>query len=170
MLIHRDYNTTSNGQIRLYPNALVMLNEGNLPSELGIEDLYKEHLSIPKNPLIADIFYKSGYVEIWGSGTLKIIKHCIANNMPKPVYQQDNGIFKLELFKDVGKELNPLQIEIIGLLKSKPSITAIEISTKLSVTKRTIERNIRSLRDMNIIERIGGKREGNWLVKSESYN
>jgi ATP-dependent DNA helicase RecG len=174
MLIHRDYNTTSNGQIRLYPNALVLLNEGNLPSELGIEDLYKEHLSIPKNPLIADIFYKSGYVEIWGSGTLKIIKHCIANNMPKPVYQQDNGIFKLELFKDVGKdvgkELNPLQLEIIGLLKSKPSITAIEIITKLSVTKRTIERNIRSLRDMNIIERIGGKREGNWLVKSESYN
>ena len=94
--------------------------------------------------------------------------------MPKPVYQQDNGIFKLELFKDVGKdvgkELNPLQLEIIGLLKSKPSITAIEIITKLSVTKRTIERNIRSLRDMNIIERIGGKREGNWLVKSDSYN
>ena len=93
--------------------------------------------------------------------------------MPNPVYQQDNGVFELELYKDVGKdvgkELNSLQTLIIGLIRNNPSVTAIEISTKLSVTKRTVERNIRSLREMNIIERIGGKREGIWLVKSETY-
>lgn len=70
--------------------------------------------------------------------------------MPNPVYQQDKGIFKLKLYKDVGndvgndvgkdvgKELNSLQTLIIGLIRNNPSVTAIEISTKLSVTKRTV--------------------------------
>lgn len=75
--------------------------------------------------------------------------------MPKPVYQQDKGVFKLKLYKDVGndvgndvgKELNSLQTLIIGLIRNNPSVTAIEISTKLSVTKRTVwsERNCTEL-------------------------
>ena len=34
------------------------------------------HLSKPRNPLIADAFRRTGAVEIWGSGTNRVIEEC----------------------------------------------------------------------------------------------
>jgi len=55
-LIHRDYNTTSAIQIKIYNNSLSITNEGKLPPEITIADLRREHLSKPRNKLLADIF------------------------------------------------------------------------------------------------------------------
>ena len=46
----------------------------------------------------------------------------------------------------------------------KPKITMPEIAKKLNVTKRTIERAVKSLREENRLERKGGKRYGYWGV------
>jgi len=73
-LIHRDYNTTSAIQIKIYDNSLSITNEGKLPPEITIADLRREHLSKPRNKLLADIFYKAGFIESWGRGTLKMIQ------------------------------------------------------------------------------------------------
>ena len=40
-------------------------NPGELPPQLTIGDLKKEHPSIPRNPKIARIFYLYGYMEEW---------------------------------------------------------------------------------------------------------
>ncbi len=45
-----------------------------------------------------------------------------------------------------------------------PKITMPEIAKKLNVTKRTIERAVKSLREENCLERKGGKRYGYWGV------
>ncbi|WP_277221194.1 MarR family transcriptional regulator [Peptoniphilus vaginalis] len=45
-----------------------------------------------------------------------------------------------------------------------PNLTSIELSEKIGVTKRTIERAFKSLQEKNMIERIGSKRDGNWIV------
>jgi len=50
-LIHRDYLSTAEIQIRIYDNKIWIWNSGKLPEELSIEDLKKEHSSYPKNPL-----------------------------------------------------------------------------------------------------------------------
>jgi hypothetical protein len=53
---------------------------------------------------------------------------------------------------------------VIQLLIELPSLTSIELAEKIGVTKRTIERALKSLQEKNIIERIGSKRDGNWIV------
>ena len=45
-----------------------------------------------------------------------------------------------------------------------PSITSTELAEKVGVTKRTIERTFKSLHKKKMIERIGSKRDGNWIV------
>jgi ATP-dependent DNA helicase RecG len=72
-LIHRDYNSTAAIQIRIYDTKLMIMNDGLLPDGITIQDLKKHHLSKPRNFLLADVFYKAGFIESWGSGTLKII-------------------------------------------------------------------------------------------------
>lgn len=48
-------------------DRLTLWNAGNSPEELSIEQVFEVHESIPRNPLIADVCYKAGYIDSWGS-------------------------------------------------------------------------------------------------------
>ena len=53
---------------------------------------------------------------------------------------------------------------MIEILIENPSVTSVELAEKVGVTKRTIERAFKSLQEKKRIERIGSKRDGNWIV------
>ena len=55
---------------------------------------------------------------------------------------------------------------ILSILSENNSITINQISEQLGVSKRTIEREIRSLRDSGKIIRAGGKRFGHWEIRN----
>ncbi|EPI48732.1 winged helix-turn-helix transcriptional regulator [Gardnerella piotii] len=60
--------------------------------------------------------------------------------------------------------LNKTEKKVIELLIEDQSLTSIELSEKIGVTTRTIERAFKSLQEKKVIERIGSKRDGNWIV------
>ena len=90
-LIHRDYSGTSQIQIRVYPDKLMIMNEGKLPPEVPVEKLKTNHLSRPRNTLLAEIFYYAGFIESWGYGTIKIVDNCIKQGLPEPDFVEENG-------------------------------------------------------------------------------
>lgn len=53
---------------------------------------------------------------------------------------------------------------IVGLIRSNPSITVDEIAEKLDVNEKTIRRDLKDLRDNNIIRREGGNYGGRWVI------
>ena len=60
--------------------------------------------------------------------------------------------------------LNKTEKKVIELLIEDQSLTSIELSEKIGVTTRTIERAFKSLQEKKMIQRIGSKRDGNWIV------
>ena len=42
--------------------------------------------------------------------------------------------------------------------------TAAQIAEKCGIGKRTVERSLASLQENGVIERIGGRRDGHWIV------
>ena len=69
-------------------------------------------------------------------------------------------------FENVGLNvgLNKTEKKVIQFLMESSNLTSAELAEKVSVTKRTIERALKSLQEKNIIERIGSKRDVNWIV------
>jgi len=65
----------------------------------GEQDLWKVHRSKPRNPLIADVCFKGGYIDSWGRGTIKIIEACLEAGMPKPYLLEEQGGFLSKIFK-----------------------------------------------------------------------
>ena len=53
---------------------------------------------------------------------------------------------------------------ILELLIENPKITMAEMAEKLNVAKRTIEREVKQLRETGRVERIGSKRFGHWKI------
>jgi ATP-dependent DNA helicase RecG len=68
----------------VYSDKIIFWNEGQLPENWTIENLLTKHPSKPYNPDIANALFRSGYIESWGRGTLKIIKECERAGLPQP--------------------------------------------------------------------------------------
>ena len=73
-----------------------------------------------------------------------------------------------DVLKDVLKELSERQIVILELICTSPKATLIEISRKLKVSDKTVQREFTAIRKLGInIERQDGRKEGKWVIKTE---
>jgi len=83
-LVHRNYMGAPI-QIRVYDNKISIWNEGVLPAGLTLAALKRSHSSRPRNPIIADVAFKGGYIDAWGRGTIKILDTCKEAALPEPL-------------------------------------------------------------------------------------
>lgn len=61
-------------------------------------------------------------------------------------------------------KLSKTEKEILDLIEKQTSITVEDLTDRLNKDRRTITRNIRSLKDKGIIERIGARKTGYWKI------
>lgn len=123
-LIHRDYsNYSSNLLITIFPDRIEIMNHGQLPDDIKVADLKKNHLSQPRNPDIAQMVFLRGWIEKIGRGTLKIIDECKKVGLTEPRWTSNSGVTTLTIFKYPEKmkrkefvDLNERQRKIISQL------------------------------------------------------
>lgn len=161
-LIHRDYLGTSTIQVRVYSDRLIIMNEGKFPPEVPVEKLKTEHLSKPKNVLLAGVFYKAGFIESWGRGTLKIVEKCLEQGLPEPDFREEFGVVTVQFYRDKWNEknlkelgLNERQIKAVMYVKEKGKITNRECKKICNASERTATRDLSSLVSREILEQIG---------------
>lgn len=82
---HKAYETGIPIQIRVYDDKITIWNDGQWPDKIDVARVYERHPSIPHNPKMADVFYRSGEIESWGSGFDKIKMECDQALAPYPV-------------------------------------------------------------------------------------
>ena len=179
---HRDYDSTASVQVMLFKDRLEIRNPGQLPSQLSIEDLKKDHSSYPRNPLIADAFYFTRYIERMGTGIQDMTTRCVEYGLPEPEFKMRDGFVtiiyrKKDLaFEKINDERdienvpenvpeNRL-ITIVDLIKNNTQISMLELSKILNVNHKTIKRDIQNLKAKGLIERIGPDKGGYWKVNN----
>ncbi len=163
-LVHRTY-MGSMIQLRVYDNKLTLWNEGNLPEGMELESLKRHHISRPRNPVIADICFKAGYIDSWGRGTLKIINSCKEAGLPEPTIAILDGGILVTLFKDKYSTeqlrslgLSERQLVAVEFVKENGKITNNELQQLLNLSERTILRELDDLVNKNILIRKGEKK------------
>ena len=150
-LVHSNY-LGAMIQIRIYDNKLSIWNEGTLPTGITFADLKKQHPSKPRNPIIADVCFKGGYIDAWGRGTLKIINACKEAELPDPEMKEEFEGIMVTLFKDrYTKEqlrimgLNDRQVKAVSYVVENGSITNTKYQEQFSVSKPTATRDLSEL-------------------------
>lgn len=89
---HKDYATGVPIQVSVYEDKIVILNMGSWSKRVPTDKrVYEKHESVPNNPKIADVSFRSGDVESWGRGFLKIKAECKMINAPLPIIDAENG-------------------------------------------------------------------------------
>jgi ATP-dependent DNA helicase RecG len=170
-IAHKDYSGGTPIQISVYKGKIIFWNEGQLPENWTVENLVTKHPSKPYNPDIANALFRSGYIESWGRGTLKMIKECEAAGLPKPVYFYDMSGFFVEFKKYIYNEgylrelgLNERQVKAVMYVMENGSITNSEYQKFSDVSRETITRDLKELIDKGILQSSGQKGAGAFYV------
>ncbi len=158
---HRDYTVSSNTEVRIYDNELIVWNPGGLPLGLTVEDLYKPHPSVLRNKGVGGIFYDMGLIEQWGSGIDKMRKACIKSGIPEPKFEEHQG-FRVIFRKDIYTEeylqklgLNERQIKAAMYVKQKRRITNREYREMFNIKNRMALMDLSDLCNKRILTRVG---------------
>ena len=158
-------------QIRLHDGQFSVWNDGGLPEGITEEDLRKVHRSKPRNPYIADVCFKGGYIDSWGRGTIKIIEACEEANLPEPVLKDEQGGFLSKIFKDWFTEeqlkkigLSERQVKAIDFLKEIGSISNKEYQSLFDITDRTALRDLDNLVSRGLVYKKGEKKGTRYLL------
>lgn len=158
---HRDYTASSNTEVRIYEDQLIVWNPGGLPLGLTVEDLYKPHPSVLRNKGIGGIFYDMGLIEQWGSGIEKMRIACQKAGIPEPKFEEHQGfrvIFRKDIFTDEYLKklgLNERQIKAVVYVKEKGKITNKEYQQLTNVSKPMATIDLKGLVEKRILLKSG---------------
>jgi ATP-dependent DNA helicase RecG len=173
-LVHRDYSHAGGSlDIAVYDDRVNISNIGSF---------CKVHPSIPRNPLIAHIFYLCGKIEKWGRGTLDMIQDCKRAGNPPPKYEEIGGSFSVtfpfkkpiryvqptrEAQQDTSVILTDRQKEILKILKHGPlSRKQIMGQMKNPPTDRVIQKELLKLKKLELVITVGSGRIIQWSIRS----
>ena len=169
-IVHRDYAGPP-VQIRVYDDKLVVWNEGLLPSTMTIADLKTAHPSRPRNQLLSDIFYKAGYIEAWGRGTITIVESCRREGLPEPKFREAFGGVEITFYKEQLTEENLQQLPIndrqrlaVAYLKQNGRITNKDYQRVADCSRNTATNDLKALIVLDIIEQAGQRGAGSYYV------
>jgi ATP-dependent DNA helicase RecG len=159
---HKDYPSCYPIQISVYYDKIMIWNEGSLPDNWTVEKLLSKHSSKPYNPDIANVFFRSGYVESWGRGIEKITSQCIEAGLPMPEFKIEGFDFWVIFSKDKYTEqffkesgLSKRQINAVFHVKENKEITTSEYMEQYAVSERTARNDLNELVEKKVLKRTG---------------
>ena len=177
--IHRDYTVIgSEVHLDIYVDRLVVTSPGGMYNGLLIQNLDIEDVSSERrNPVLANVMAQLDYMEKRGSGLTRICNETKAlegyKDELKPVFKSTPTQFQTIIYatsdgQNVGDlsegQLPDRQLKILKMIQASPTISAKAMSETLSVSPRTIERDIASLKKMGILHRQGKDNDGVWVI------
>lgn len=73
-LVHRVWDIRAAVQVALFPDRLEITSPGGLPEGITEDEYLYHHISILRNPKVANLFYRMGYIESFGTGIQRILR------------------------------------------------------------------------------------------------
>ena len=123
-----------------------------------------DHPSVRRNDLIADVFYRRGYIEKWGRGTQKIIELCRRAGLREPEFLERAGEIGVRFWAPAGAaaelsdaDLTRRQREVLSAVASLGEVTAEEIRQRLQdpPSARMVQRFLAALVEGGRVSRTG---------------
>ena len=187
-VVHKDYSSGIPIQISVYEDRIVLWSSGQLPQDWTLERLLGKHPSAPYNPLIANAFFRAGYIESWGRGIEKINRECREHDIAPPLYdygmsglmmtfqanpqhllaalgeQEAKHLLGGESQKTSVKTSVKTPVKILQLLQANPSMTLAEVAIEIEKSLRAVELASSKLVKEGRLKYVGPQKGGHWEV------
>ena len=165
-IVHSDYSHFNPIRIRVYENKVIITNMAKLPEHISFDELLMSRTSFPHNPNIARTFYKCGQIERWGRGINKIKTECKNEGKPEPQFVNREIFFEVQFnVADINEDISSDMRNILDLMREIKNISIPKLADITGLSTKQIEYKIKVLKKKGIIERVGARKNGKWIVK-----
>ncbi len=154
-IIHRDYLLSSGIQISMFDNYIEIISPGGLPKGMDEEQFLHGRVSLTRNPIIANVFFRLNLIEHFGTGIRRIIESYQTSKF-KPYFDIQMARIKI-ILPVISFDYSKLEEKqaIISFLSANPKSSRQRIEEVLRLEKSTLIRRLNKLEQEGIITKIG---------------
>lgn len=154
-LIHRLWDINSRIRVSMFANRIEITSPGGLPSEINEKEYLEGQVSFLRNPIIGNVFFRLGYVEMFGSG-IKRIKESYNGVLVKPEFEvYDNSITVILPVSNLEIELTDDEELVLDVLSLNLKMSRMQIEEKTKLNKSKIIRVLNSLSEKGVVQKSG---------------
>jgi predicted HTH transcriptional regulator len=183
---HRDWTLTADIRVFVFDDRVEIFSPGGTPEGLTIQEIMNG-ANAKRNPIMVKALDKMEYIENYTSGIQRILSEYDRFPRPPEFYISD-ALFKVTLYNKnyyydrlklqeetyssiethntatVNDTVNDTAKEILNLMRRDRDVTLTQLAEITSKHRITIARNIKTMKEAGLIERIGSNKTGYWRL------
>lgn len=157
-LIHRTWDVNAQIRVLMFDDKIQVISPGGLPSGLTENEYLLGRISLLRNPILANVFYRLNIVEIFGTGVLRIM-HEYSNSLVKPKFEVAENSISVEL-PVIQESLNLTEDEqiVYNILSRTIGKSISEITAGVPFGKSKTSEILNKLIDAGFVKLLGNGR------------
>ena len=164
-LIHRTWDVNSNIRISMYEDKLEVSSPGGLPTGISEKEYLNGQISQLRNPILANIFFRLKYIEMFGTG-IRRINESYKDYSVKPAFEIFENSIKITLpIIETKLFLTTDERIVMDILEKGAILSSSEILKMTELKKDKLNRLLKKLIQKNYIDVIGNGRGTKYLKK-----
>lgn len=168
---HARYDGNIQHEIDIYSNRIAIINPGSFANDFTPNDFfYRDLKSYLRNQAIADVLYLYKDVETCGHGLKKIYRLCKEAKVSISYINNEND-FTIEFSRidrnkigELNGELSKEEFSVLTVFKTNKNVIKAEVIKQAGLSSRAIDRIIKSLKEKELLRRVGSNKIGYWEV------
>lgn len=154
-LIHRVWDLNAKIRISMFEDRIEIMSPGGLINGITKDEYISGMISSLRNPIISNVFFRLGIVEIFGTGILRII-HSYNESINKPIFNTSTNTIQIILPVTRSKSDLKTDNEVIyNLFKQYNELSVSEILPLVPYSRSKVKDILNKLKEENIIRKTG---------------
>lgn len=164
-VVHRDYSVNADTLVSVFGDGISIASYGGLTKGLGVDDII-QGMSSPRNPMMASLFYRLGFIESYGTGIPRMMGD-YRDALVKPSIQLSTNVFKVEL-PAISPSVNG-QSDVDAIMdyaRSNGSLSRSDAERILGESRSKAGSLLSSMVDGGLLERVGNGKQTRYRLQN----
>lgn len=156
-LMHRTWDIPAQIRVMMFDDRIEVTSPGVLPAGLSEEEYSRGNISILRNPILGNIFYRLHIVETLGTGILRI-QEAYKDSERKPIFEAFANSVKVTLPVQGQVEMTSVEGLAYDTLSKNILKPIVEITDALPYSRSKVSRILKDLIAKNLVVKVGNGR------------
>ena len=153
-LVHRCWDVRANIKVGMFADRIEITSPGGLPAGITEELYLAGGPSVARNPILANVFFRLGHIERFGTGIPRIVDE-YAHETVSPSFALRDSSITVMLPVTVLENVTLDEEAILAVLAKGSALTRSQISEKTQLSKSKAIRTLNALVEKGLVTKVG---------------
>lgn len=162
-LVHRVWDVNAHIRVAMFDDRIEIYSPGGLPFGISEQEYLEGYISVARNPIIANVFFRLNYIEQFGTGIQRIKNAYLGQGViPSFKITENAVVVVLPIIKKVVSTTE--EEKIIAVIRRFNEVSSKKIMEETGYSKTKTNRLLKKLLEKHIIIREGAGRATTYRI------